>query len=449
MEWTGLDKWLESRGNGRVTKQEIDEYLQQNQLELKEIVRRDPANAEMDTLMEIVSDRARRETKEKSGVDPGPAVGYEIARQAEVGNVSDEMKAWPEIQNLIKARGGGEPKFASPAWQTSGGTNYREVLLQKPQTPAPEHNVPNYATWARERGMSRQEIDSTWRTEDPRYKEWERATLDAVRASTEHSRGRFKEGHYPEPDVIAHMRLKDREGPNGEKILFVEEMQSDWGKKRKEKGDEIPRGPFVESPGDWIELVNKRLLRMAVEEGYDSIQWTTGKMQQERYDLRKQVSSIDYFPDYNRLEARDLSGDLVLNKDVTPEQLPEYLGKGVTERLLQQPIRRIEEGTDHGGHHQLTGENLKVGGEFQERIYDQMIPQSMAKLTKKMGGQIGQGAIGKSASDAEPVHSLTITPEMRTQIQGGLPLFGRRTDPRLHEMFGLPGEQVQELMRGR
>ena len=38
------------------------------------------------------------------------------------------------------------------------------------------------------------------------------------------------------PNVLASMRVKDRTGPNGEKILHIEEIQSDWHQKGREKG---------------------------------------------------------------------------------------------------------------------------------------------------------------------------------------------------------------------
>lgn len=34
--------------------------------------------------------------------------------------------------------------------------------------------------------------------------------------------------HFPEEDIVVHARVDDRVGPNGEKILYVEEIQSDW-----------------------------------------------------------------------------------------------------------------------------------------------------------------------------------------------------------------------------
>ena len=43
--------------------------------------------------------------------------------------------------------------------------------------------------------------------------------------------------HYnDEPNILASMRLKDRKGPNGEKLLHLEELQSDWHQKGREKG---------------------------------------------------------------------------------------------------------------------------------------------------------------------------------------------------------------------
>src|SRR5690606_6020478 len=37
-------------------------------------------------------------------------------------------------------------------------------------------------------------------------------------------------------NILAHVRLKDRQGPNGERILFVEELQSDWHQAGQERG---------------------------------------------------------------------------------------------------------------------------------------------------------------------------------------------------------------------
>jgi hypothetical protein len=42
--------------------------------------------------------------------------------------------------------------------------------------------------------------------------------------------------HFTEPNILAHARVSDRVGPNGERILHIEEIQSDWHQKGREKG---------------------------------------------------------------------------------------------------------------------------------------------------------------------------------------------------------------------
>jgi hypothetical protein len=48
-----------------------------------------------------------------------------------------------------------------------------------------------------------------------------------------------------EPNTLAHMRVQDRIGPNGEKILHVEEIQSDWHQTGREKGYKEKYNPKI------------------------------------------------------------------------------------------------------------------------------------------------------------------------------------------------------------
>lgn len=144
--------------------------------------------------------------------------------------------------------------------------------------------------------------------------------------------------HWGEKGVLAHARIDDHTTTDGNRMLFVEEIQSDWhnalqksptianthiiktnaasGKplyylisnknlseitrvtsleiesKNIEQNTEAihqyavskantPDAPFKD--GKYIEYVMKRLIRMAAEEGYDLIGWTTGAMQEDRW----------------------------------------------------------------------------------------------------------------------------------------------------------------------
>ena len=48
----------------------------------------------------------------------------------------------------------------------------------------------------------------------------------------------------------------------------------------------VPDAPFKTS---WHEMMFRRLVRMAAEEGKDWLGWTTGEQQAERYDLSKSI----------------------------------------------------------------------------------------------------------------------------------------------------------------
>jgi hypothetical protein len=51
----------------------------------------------------------------------------------------------------------------------------------------------------------------------------------------------FKGGHFDEPNVLVHARVTDRTGPNGEKVLYVEEIQSDWHQAARKERDTFIR----------------------------------------------------------------------------------------------------------------------------------------------------------------------------------------------------------------
>jgi hypothetical protein len=93
-------------------------------------------------------------------------------------------------------------------YRTPDGENYREILLKLPP------NRPNPKNY----------------TDPARY--------DAdMRSYNLTGKGDYHSSHWEdEPNVLAHMRVQDRTGPNGEKILHVEEIQSDWHQAGRKKG---------------------------------------------------------------------------------------------------------------------------------------------------------------------------------------------------------------------
>ena len=46
----------------------------------------------------------------------------------------------------------------------------------------------------------------------------------------------FRGGHFDEPNVLAHVRFNDRTDADGKRVLFMEELQSDWHQKGRKQG---------------------------------------------------------------------------------------------------------------------------------------------------------------------------------------------------------------------
>jgi len=95
--------------------------------------------------------------------------------------------------------------------------------------------------------------------------------------------------HFKTPNVLCHVRTTRRVTTEGKRILFVEEVQSDWHQNGRELGyrDNIaeddglpPEAPFAKT---WHELAMKTMLYIAAREGCDGLAWTSGIMQAARF----------------------------------------------------------------------------------------------------------------------------------------------------------------------
>jgi hypothetical protein len=110
------------------------------------------------------------------------------------------------------------------------------------------------------------------------YREW-LVTLPYYRPT-------YFSSHFSHRNVLLHIRTDIREGADGEKVLFVQELQSDWAQQaRRELAEtdkpEIPRCPWLQ---EWSSLGLKLLLLHAAHKGVDTLAWTTGQQQVKRYD---------------------------------------------------------------------------------------------------------------------------------------------------------------------
>ncbi len=257
MAWIGLDDFL--KGKKSVTKQEIKDFVDANQVRIEEVTK-GSANR-VDVEAEMANDiQDVLEAGQVFDIDAQDALKtwqnnprrqirsqYEALLEEKLRDAGD-LRTVEEFREAASANV--EPtKFSD--YTLPGGENYREVLLRLPEQPvsgaryaiknADGPNVPSNAT-TREEAIAEAGGDAS----------------RVVEIRSERTvNPNFTGGHYGEPNVLAHMRLNDRTGPNGEKILFVEEIQSDWHQKGRKQGYNTPEN---EAKLDALKAQRKKIL---------------------------------------------------------------------------------------------------------------------------------------------------------------------------------------------
>jgi len=463
LQWSGLEQFL--AGKEKVSKAEVQKWVEENSVQVQETV------------------------KDNSEYTHGDRIGTKFHRYVLPGgeNYRELLLTLPVKQEKAKAI----PK------QIIEQTNYGKQVIFEGYKPGSALEA-NIYKWERtgfaERGQefpgggkgyraTFQNKSKNFDTEQEALN-WAKAQQAEVlqnQATADINRGKyFRSSHFDEPNILAHVRFNERKDADGKRVLFLEEVQSDWhqaGRKKGYKGEgikrqqeldaksargenltdeekreynsitaqrefNVPDAPFKTA---WPELAFKRMMRWAAENGFDKIAWTTGEQQAERYDLSKQVDEVKVlktdYPDggrnYKVIAYKD-GNKLIDRGGLSENDLAETIGK----ELAEKAINNINAGEKAS----FKGENLKVGGEGMKAFYDKMLVNTANKLGKKFGAQVdidnvGTGALTVSEARAqgiEPthkagekeyftaVHSLPITDKMRfTLLNEGMPLFQR------------------------
>lgn len=226
IKWSGIEAFLE--GKKSVTKEELQEFVNGSMLDVETTVLSDNAD---DYIVEEDDDNNVTLKNAKTGevVETFTYSEEDFAWQSDTtGEIIDDVfQVIPEEFLTSRTRW--------HEYKLDGGINYRELLFKMPNS-----------------FYTNQAMRTHW--------------------------GDDAEG------VLAHARVQDFESTDGKKVLFIEEIQSDWHNEGHKRGYEssigVPDAPFSNT---YHEFVLKSLLRMAAENGYDEIAWTTGRMQEERW----------------------------------------------------------------------------------------------------------------------------------------------------------------------
>ena len=397
--------------------------------------------------------------------------GKEKVTPKEVREFLKDNRVKVEVMELGAESEPGEPydpestRFSQ--YQLPGGTNYREVLVTLPVKSTPDQT--------KTPGQLAKELYD----KDSIYDLTPEQQAEVMRRNqpTKEQENKFRSSHFDEPNILVHLRVNDRTDADGKKVLFVEEMQSDWGQKGKKvgfSGNELvpdavsaveidngikaplpfyrvslsngkdtyvyadseseakveaikqwvqnskstatglpPAAPFVTSTGAWVELGLKQAIRMAVDGGYDKIAWANGAQQVNHYRGALQ-KNVDRIEWTKTPEGIQLLGSKNGVKTVDTTESESALSDAIGKSMGDKIIN------DPGQSGVIDGDDITISDTGMAGFYDKILPNVAKKVSKKLGGD---GNVGETKMpNIGDQQSITITPEMRAKVGMGVPL---------------------------
>jgi uncharacterized protein YjgD (DUF1641 family) len=287
MEWTGFNEWIKTK-KGEVPKAEVEEFFQQNQIQVQEVVKSN--KTEMEAFRQLARDKTADELELLMSNDYDLYNNrneiYPLIEKYRSNEL--EVTEWDELNELFDKFGYDEGGYISnyyqgvygslsssdipgttrfQAWQLPGGENYRELLLIVPpkKVPYTKENVVPLSTkeiwrskpkWTFDRllmiggfsilqmvkgSLKKQNKAIDYLGDDdapmpPKQEITQEEALEQVLERQPDPAPRYTGGHFEENDVVAHIRFNERVDPDGNKVLFIEEIQSDWAHKGQSEG---------------------------------------------------------------------------------------------------------------------------------------------------------------------------------------------------------------------
>ena len=467
--WTGINEWLALQ-SGKVSKGDIQAYLAGNGVLVKETLL-ETKNVEDIYKIYVNADN------EYDVVDTSRPFADGSMRTLYTS--TDRLDAQEYVDTLagsIKS----DTKYSD--YTVDGGTNYKELLLTLPENSQERDKAIADIVAYKEELFAKYLTDEEKANGDfklslvtQRYTAEEDLMLDALldAKNSTGSTAPYKSNHWEQPNILAHIRFDERRDADGKKVLYIQEIQSDWGQEGKKKGfierykpkdvkplaptdieasqpelfwyfkvpdntlqipktrfateaealnyiltekqtvtgATTPKAPFVTDTKAWVGLALKRVMSYAVENGFDRVAFINGQQAAGLYDLSKQVDTIRAFkrPEGSYYITAD---GKEIAPEVTEKELENYVGKDLALKIVNGDNKHPD------GFQEFSGVDLKVGGEGMRMFYDQIVPWAAKDVLKKLGSSLDKADIsmGKGVIDGMPTIGNTYSEQLSFTI---------------------------------
>jgi hypothetical protein len=255
-----------------------------------------------------------------------------------------------------------EPKYQR--YSQPGGENYREVLVHLPfEGASKDLNLKRNRLAELLDGRTIDQLDPDSRFEAMNL-------MDEITSGA----SRFTSSHYDTPNILTHFRVSDRVGPNGEKVLYVDEIQSDWHQgARNARKDYIKTVLFDEKGAIRRKAVEEMVAKGRgtdlTDENLRELEQITARLTRERKTELEQATPKDfgYRTDEDNEQMRLLRErqKRIREQGLTPEETAEYFQPG-----------RIVKG--YGGHEKVISFNSGEGSPAYKQAYEKALERALS-----------------------------------------------------------------------
>ncbi len=486
-KWMGLSDWLNERKGKPVTKEEVMDFVRQNQVQVEEVNYQEEA-PKGDTLEKrlfqfgneltreaiplakkdgiSLEDECRKLLNERYGEGWDEYITFDHLGFARVDEYADQEGAAKFFGIDYDKNAVHEIDSTRLAYTTDGLDNKKEIALVVPTVePWNENDEVHFGDAGGGRAVAWVRFGDTTDAEGNRV-----LVIDEIQ-SKRHQEGREK-GYY-DVEEIRNLRkeyenlgreqyslfanapedarenrthqiqyLYSADAPEGirERFFSIDERRREILKQIDSAmmhGGKVPDAPFDKN---WHELAMKRMLRYAAENGYDKVAWTTGDQQAERYNLKHMLNGdikveTDPHPASDEraawktvtLPLEDSEHIIRVNKDGKVVNSHIIGGQDLYGMPLSEFVGKdLAErimGTKDGSETITIDEVSEFGGEGMKGFYDEILPRFMKKYGKKWGATVGEVELPYVEEAGRRMHAVDVTPEMRVSVLQGQPMF--------------------------
>jgi hypothetical protein len=205
--WTGVRDFLEKKGKDLVTKKELRDFIKENRIEIVEVVNEEKAKPKaykrLDEIVEILNDR-----------------GYDI-----------EVEDYGSMEMSVKGIDDGKLYLDTGRYYSTkedllkSGYEVKETYEEDVKLLEEAQKI------ASQQAISQEKQDTLSNTKFAQYQlEGEKENYKEVLVTlpSKETDKQFQSSHFEEANIIVHLRMNTRTDVDGNKVLFLEEVQGDF-----------------------------------------------------------------------------------------------------------------------------------------------------------------------------------------------------------------------------